>query len=115
MPQEADALEAGVPDAAATPADATIPPLARVLPTQRELHGQTWTDEYAWMRQVGSAELAEHLRAERDHYDAATAHLRPLAQALFGEMEHRILPTDESVSWTRGDTFYYTRTTTGSE
>ena len=30
-------------------------------------------------------------------------------------MERRLIPTDDSVSWARGDNFYYMRSVTGSE
>jgi len=92
-----------------------IPPVAPAVPAQRELHGQTWTDEYAWMSDHDNPDLAAYLSAERGYYDSAVGHLAHLSNKVFGEVEHRILPTDESVSWKRGDFFYYTRTVTGSE
>jgi oligopeptidase B len=104
MPHDADSPEA-----------AMIPPVAPAIPMQRELHGQVWTDEYAWMSDHDSPDLAAYLSAERGYYDLAVGHLAHLSNRLFGEVEHRILPTDESVSWKRGDFFYYTRTVTGSE
>ena len=91
------------------------PPIAPSRPVQRELHGVSWTDEYAWMSEPDSPELTAYLRAERAFYDSATGHLADLSQQLFGEVEQRLLPTDESVSWRRGDLFYYTRTVAGSE
>jgi oligopeptidase B len=91
------------------------PPVAPTVRTERELHGVRWTDEYAWMGDHDDPRLAAHLRAERRHYDAATGHLERLQRMLFTEVEQRILPTESSVSWRRGDFFYYTRTVTGSE
>ncbi len=91
------------------------PPVAPTRPVQRDLHGVSWTDEYAWMSEPDSPELTAYLRAERAFYDSTTGHLADLSQQLFGEVEQRLLPTDESVSWRRGDLFYYTRTVAGSE
>ena len=84
-------------------------------PVQRELHGVVWTDEYAWMSDHDDARLTAYLREERAYYDSATGHLADLSKTIFGEVERRLLPTDESVSWRRGDLFYYTRTVAGSE
>ena len=86
------------------------PPVAPTRPVQRELHGVSWTDEYAWMSEPDSPELTAYLRAKRAFYDSTTGHLADLSQQLFVEVEQRLLPTDESVSSRRGDLFYYTRT-----
>jgi oligopeptidase B len=75
----------------------------------------SWVDEYAWMRDHDDARLAAYLRAERGHYDVATNHQQRLRGVLFGEVERRLPQTDSSVSWKRGDFFYYTRTVPGSE
>ena len=40
---------------------------------------------------------------------------KPSATTLFDEVEHRLLPTDDSVRWRHGDLFYYMRSVTGSE
>lgn len=95
--------------------DNAAPPVAPVVPVRRELHGTTWTDEYAWTSDHDNPEFKAHLTAERGYYDRATGHLAHLSDGLFSEVERRVLPTDESVSWKRGDFFYYTRTVTGSE
>jgi oligopeptidase B len=90
-------------------------PVAPGVPVVRELHGVTWTDEYAWMTDHDDPRLTAYLRAERAHYDWATRHLADLSRKLFGEVSDRLLPADESVRWRCGDLFYYTRTVAGSE
>lgn len=90
-------------------------PLAPVEITQRELHGRRWSDEYAWMRDHTDPRLIAYLRAEREYYDAAATGWERLRDELFLEVEQRLLPTDDSVSWRHGSEFYYTRTVTGSE
>jgi oligopeptidase B len=82
---------------------------------RRELHGTTWTDEYAWMSDHDDPRLMDYLRAERAYYDSATRHLADLSNELFGEVRDRLIPTDESVRNRRGDFFYYTRSVHGSE
>lgn len=93
----------------------TSPPVARREPFERVLHGVTRVDDYAWLREVGEPAVIAHLNAERAYYDAATHHLRPLAQALTREMSSRVPPVDSSVSWRRARFSYYTRTPEGSE
>src|SRR5262249_28243593 len=97
------------------PHDSAAPPTAPRVPTHRELHGVTLTDEYAWMRDARDPRLLAYLRDERAHYDRETGHLADLRRELFGEVERRLLPTDESVSWRHGDHRYATRSVAGSD
>ncbi len=92
-----------------------VPPTVQAVPDGRALHGSTIVDEYSWMRNHGDRRLLEYLGAEREYYDRATEHLADLRNELFGEVERRLIPTDDSVSWRRGDTFYRMRSVTGSE
>jgi oligopeptidase B len=75
----------------------------------------TDVDDFAWMRDPGDPRLLAYLRAEREYYDRAVDHLSDLQDQLFGEVEQRLIPTDDSVSWRRGDNFYRMRSVTGSE
>jgi oligopeptidase B len=70
------------------------PPVAPRRPHERRLHGTVAVDDYAWMAHDAGA-LEEHLRAERDHYEAATAPLEPLQRRLFTEMVARTPLTEE--------------------
>ncbi|HKE66435.1 MAG TPA: prolyl oligopeptidase family serine peptidase [Micromonosporaceae bacterium] len=91
------------------------PPIAPTEPVVRQMHGLEITDDYAWMRDATDPRFLSYVRAERAHYDRATEHLNDLRDALFAETAGRLLPTDESVSWRRGDLFYYMKSVTGSE
>src|SRR6185369_11771393 len=93
----------------------SLAPAAPVVPVGRELHGLTIVDEYAWMRSEPGTALGTYLRAERAYYDRATSHLEDLRGELFDEVERRLLPTDDSVSFRHGDLFYYMKSVTGSE
>jgi oligopeptidase B len=93
----------------------SLAPTAPVVPVGRELHGLTIVDEYAWMRSEPGTALGTYLRAERAYYDRATSHLEDLRGELFDEVERRLLPTDDSVSFRHGDLFYYMKSVTGSE
>ncbi|WP_213452445.1 S9 family peptidase [Rhizomonospora bruguierae] len=91
------------------------PPAAPAAPSTHTAHGVARVDDYAWMRDHDDPRLAEYLRTERRHYDVTTNHLQRLRSGLFSEVERRLPQTDSSVSWKRGDFFYYTRTPAGSE
>ena len=65
-----------------------IPPVAPTRPHVRHLHGREVPDEFAWMADGGD-DLTAYLRAELDHYAAATAPLEPLRRRLFTEMVTR--------------------------
>ncbi len=81
----------------------------------RELHGVRRVDHYAWLSDSSSAEVLDHLAAERAWYDAATVHSRSLVETLADEMASRVPATDQSVSWRHLQCSYYTRTPAGSE
>ncbi len=105
----------GFEPAPTSPAVPQAAPVAPVESTVHELHGVRRVDDFAWLRELDRPETAAALRAERDYYDAATAHTRPLRARLAGEMVHRTPTTDESVSWSVGGLVYYTRTVLGKE
>ncbi|MGB7982822.1 MAG: prolyl oligopeptidase family serine peptidase [Candidatus Nanopelagicales bacterium] len=64
------------------------PPVAPTHPQVRHLHGHDIADEFAWMADGGQP-LMDYLRAEQDHYTAATAPLERLRRRLFTEMVAR--------------------------
>jgi oligopeptidase B len=109
----------GTPDetVARTPAQRALPaPLAPRIPSERDLHGSTETDDYAWMRDHDAPALGEYLAAERAHYDAHAARLSDLAGRLYAESAARIPDqADDSVGWPLSGFVYRTRTPHGGE
>ena len=95
--------------------EAPRPPVPRREPEVRELHGVRRLDPYGWLRDLEDPAVLAHLQAERDFYDAATLHLRPLATTLANEMSSRVPPTDATVSWRLDKFSYYMVAPTGSE
>jgi oligopeptidase B len=92
--------------------DTTSPrqPVAPRVPSVRELHGDTVTDDYAWMRDPDDPMFHEYLVAERAYYDASTRHLDEFASRLAAEAASRLPAGDEySVSWPRAGFTYRTR------
>lgn len=85
------------------------PPVAPRVPSVRTLHGETVTDDYAWMHDDQAA-LREYLIAERAYSDAHTEHLGGLVSRLTAEAAAR-LPAgpEDSVSWPLRGYIYRTR------
>ncbi len=91
------------------------PPLAKMIPSITELHGEKRIDNYAWLREKENPETIAYLNAENAYTDAMTAHLKPFEELLYKEMLSRIKETDMSVPTKRGEYYYYTRTEEGKQ
>lgn len=64
-------------------------PVARRTPIASTLHGETRTDEYAWMKEKGTPELEAHLAAENAYTEAVLAPQAALRSALEKELLSR--------------------------
>ncbi len=93
----------------------TGPPEAPAERRVRDLHGIVTEDPYAWMADHRDPRLVPLLAAERAHYDAATAPLRPLRDTLTSEFAARLPPDDGPLPWRRGGYLYWEHTPPGSE
>ncbi len=92
------------------------PPVAPREPSVRSLHGQTETDDYAWMRDPEHPALLGYLTAERAYYDSYAARLSELTDRLAAESTGRIpAGADDGVGWPLGGFVYRTRTPEGRE
>ncbi|WP_089296090.1 S9 family peptidase [Actinoplanes regularis] len=91
------------------------PPTARLAPSERTHHGDTVTDEYAWLMNKEDPATIAHLEAENAWTEAATAHLADLRERLFQEIKDRTKETDLSVPSHKGGYWYYTRTEEGKQ
>ncbi len=95
--------------------NSAVPPVARRTDVSHTLHGVTRPDPYAWMRDVGSAEVLGHLRAERGFYDVSVQHLASDTQALRAAIVARIPPSERTVAVDRQRFGYYTERAEGRE
>ncbi|MGH9486077.1 MAG: S9 family peptidase [Terriglobales bacterium] len=90
-------------------------PLAARHPHTEIRHGKTFDDDYAWLRERDNPSVLEYLKAENAYAEAETAHVQPLAEAMYQEMLGRIQQTDLSVPVRRGGYYYYSRTIEGQQ
>ncbi|WP_035775708.1 S9 family peptidase [Arthrobacter sp. H5] len=91
------------------------PPIARKIPTERMHHGDTFIDEYEWLRAKESAEVVDHLKAENAYTEAITSGQEQLRQDIFNEIKNRTQETDLSVPARKKGWWYYTRTEEGRQ
>lgn len=85
------------------------------MPTERTHHGDTVTDEYAWLADKDDPATIAYLTTENAYTEARTAHLADLREQLFEEIRRRTQETDLSVPTRKGGHWYYTRTVEGQQ
>jgi oligopeptidase B len=93
----------------------TEPPIARRIPTERTVHGDTVVDEYAWLHRKDDPETVGYLRAENAWTQRATGHLAGLRARIVDEIRGRTRETDLSVPSRKGGYWYYVRTVEGGQ
>ena len=102
------------------------PPMAARRPVTVTRHGETMTDDYAWLRDADwravmrdparlTPEIRSYLEAENAYTAAALAGTRDLQAELVAEMRGRIAEEDSSVPHRHGAYEYYVRFETGGE
>jgi oligopeptidase B len=91
------------------------PPSAKRVPTERIHHGDTVTDEYAWLADKSDPDTIAYLMAENEYTKEQTGKLDGLAEEIFGEIKARTLETDLSVPSRKGGWWRYARTVEGQQ
>ena len=96
-------------------AGAVAAPVAKRVPKRTEIHGETLTDDYFWMREKTNPEVISHLEAENAYTDAVMKPTAALQEKLYQEMLGRIKQTDSNVTYRENGYFYYSRTVEGQQ
>ena len=91
------------------------PPAAPRHPITTIRHGESFTDDFAWLRDKEHPETIGYLEAENAYAEAVLAPTAALQQSLYDEMLGRIKETDLSVPIRRDGYWYYTRTEEGKQ
>ena len=91
------------------------PPVARKVPHTVELHGETLSDDYFWLRNKGTPEVEQYLRAEAAYADAMMKPTEPLQKTLYEEMLSRVQETDTAAPFLKDGYWYYFRTEKGKQ
>ncbi|MFD1815589.1 S9 family peptidase [Rhodococcus gannanensis] len=93
----------------------TAAPVAKKVPQERTHHGDTFVDDYEWLRDKSNPDVIAHLEAENAYTASRTEHLGPLREAIFGEIKSRTQETDLSVPSRMGRWWYYSRSFEGKQ
>src|SRR5450432_2175247 len=99
-------------------ADDTVglkPPVAKKDPHKIELHGDTRTDEYFWIKDKKNPDVIKYLEAENTYTEAMTKKTEKLRDTLYKEMLGRIKQTDKAVPVRENGYWYYSRTEEGKQ
>lgn len=94
---------------------AATPPVAKKQEHKFELHGQTITDDYAWLKDKKSADTLAYLEAENAYAAAVMKPTEKLQAKLYDEYLSRIKQTDLSVPYRDGAYWYYSKTFEGKQ
>ena len=70
------------------------PPIAKRIPTETIVHGDTRIDSYSWLREKTNPEVIAYLEAENQHTEAAMGKTQALQYTLYHEILGRIQETD---------------------
>jgi oligopeptidase B len=91
------------------------PPVAKTVPHQMTVLGDTRVDNYFWLRDRKDPDTIKYLEDENRYTEAMMKSTDGLQSKLYSEMLGRIKQTDLSVPIKRDDYFYYTRTEEGKQ
>lgn len=84
-------------------------PIAKKVPKELKIHGDTRIDNYFWMNQREDQEVIDHLNAENAYCKEVLQPTEKLQADLYEEMVGRIKKDDESVPYLKKGYWYYTR------
>lgn len=91
---------------------ATIP-AAPKDPVVRDIHGERFVDDYAWLKDREDPRTIEYLQAENEYAESVLAPSEPLQRKLYDELLSRIKEDDSDAPYRRGAYWYYSRTEKG--
>lgn len=106
--------------------NAIEPPIAKKVPKELTIHGDTRNDPYYWMRLSDEQKNAEtpdeqtqdvlnYLKAENDYLEASMGHTDSIQEVLYDEIVGRIKKEDASVPVKDNGYLYYSRFEAGAD
>lgn len=91
------------------------PPVAKAIPHELTIHGDTRIDPYYWLKERENPEVIAYLEAENAYAEASLAHTKGLQEQLFKEMKSRIKEDDMNVPYFENGYWYYSRFAKGQD
>lgn len=96
-------------------APGTTAPRATKIPRARTHHGDTFIDDYEWLRDKDNPEVIALLEAENAYTDERLAPLAGLRETIFDEIKSRVKETDLSLPVREDGWWYYSRSFEGKQ
>lgn len=92
-------------------------PIAKKIPHEMTLHGETRVDDYYWLRddKRENEEVLDYLRAENNYGKQIMATQQPLQNRILKEIVDRLPPQDHSVPYVHNGYRYQSRYESGNE
>ena len=90
-------------------------PEAKRVPKERTFHGDTFIDNYEWLRDKESQDVRDYVAAENRYCEQRMAPLASLRKTLFDEFKSHVQETDMSVPTRMDGYWYFTRTKQGEQ
>jgi oligopeptidase B len=84
-------------------------PIAKKVPKELTIHGDTRVDDYFWLNQRENKEVIDYLNAENAYTKGVLKPTEKLQNDLYEEMVGRIKKDDASVPFRKNGYWYYTR------
>lgn len=86
------------------------PPIAKKVPKELTIHGDTRVDNYYWLNNRENPEVIDYLNAENEYKEEVMKHTEALQEEIYDEIKSKIKQEDESVPYLKNGYYYYTRT-----
>ena len=90
-------------------------PKAKKILYEFEMHGETYSDDYHWLREKENPEVLKYLKEENDYTQEVMSDTDGMQAELYKELRGRIKESDQSVPVHWDNYFYYIRTEEGDE
>jgi oligopeptidase B len=90
-------------------------PSASKIPHKRLLHGNTFIDNYFWLRNKGRQDVTDYLESENTYANSFLDPLKPAQEEIYKEFVGRIQETDLEVPQFDRGYWYYSRTVKGKQ
>ena len=91
------------------------PPMAEKKAKTTTIHGETFVDNFFWLREKSNPAVISYLETENAYTDATMKPTEALQEKLYKEMVGHIKETDFSAPYRWGNYYYYTRTEQGKQ
>ncbi len=96
-----------------TTSNTLAPPVAPQAPVVRDIHGERFTDHYAWLKDRDDPRTIAYLKAENAYTESVMSPTKALQKRLYNEILSRVQEDDTSAPYRKSGYWYYARTEKG--